>query len=108
MAKALITLHLQNDICHPDGVVPFGVDRSSDEATGFLDACKGMIARARNAGWTIVHVRIAFAPDYSDLPRNCRLFRAVETFGAVKRGSWGAAAMEGFEPAPGDVGLVHR
>jgi nicotinamidase-related amidase len=66
-----------------------------------------MIARARRAGWTIVHVHIAFEPDYSDLPRNCRLFRAVETFGAVRRGSWGAAPMAGFEPEPGDAAFVH-
>lgn len=108
MAKALIALHFQNDICHPDGVVPFAVDRSTEEPQRFLDTSRAVIAKAREAGWTIVHVHIAFAPDYSDLPRNCRLFRAVETFGAVKRGSWGAAAMTGFEPEAGDLLLTHR
>jgi len=105
MTKALIALHFQNDICHPDGVVPFALDRTAAEP--FLDVSRATIARARAAGWTIVHVHIAFAPDYSDLPRNCRLFRAVETLGAVRRGSWGAAPIAGFEPAPGDIGLEH-
>lgn len=108
MSKALIALHFQNDICHPDGVVPFAVDRSSPGPQRFLDLSRATIARARGAGWLIIHVHIAFAPDYSDLPRNCRLFRAVETFGAVKLGSWGAAAMAGFEPAPSDISLIHR
>lgn len=66
-----------------------------------------MIAKARQAGWMIAHIHIAFASDYSDLPRNCRLFRAVESFGAMKRDSWGAAALEGFDPHPNDVVLTH-
>ncbi len=28
MTKALIALHFQNDICHPDGLIPFAIDRS--------------------------------------------------------------------------------
>ena len=107
MSKALIVLHLQNDICHPDGRIPFAVDRSGPGPERFLAACRELIARARGGGWTVVHVHIAFAPDYSDLPRNCRLFGAVETLGAVRRGSWGAEPMDGFAPEPGDVHLIH-
>jgi nicotinamidase-related amidase len=108
MSKALIALHFQNDICHPDGKIPFAVDRSSGKPARFFEACRGAIGGARQAGWLVVHVHIAFQPDYSDLLRNCRLFGAVETLGAVKRGSWGADALEGFEPQPGDVKLVHN
>lgn len=107
MSKALIVLHLQNDICHPEGRIPFAVDRSGPGPERFLAACKDMIGQARGHGWTVVHVHIAFQPDYSDLPRNCRLFGAVETLGAVKRGSWGAAPMAGFEPADGDLHFIH-
>jgi nicotinamidase-related amidase len=106
--KALIALHFQNDICHPDGVIPFAVDRSSGDAQRFLDLSRATIASARNGGWLIAHVHIAFQPDYSDLPRNCPLFRAVEPLGALKRGSWGAEPMEGFEPETGDVVFTHR
>jgi biuret amidohydrolase len=107
MDKALIALHFQNDICHRDGKIPFAVDRAAGGVDHFLDAAKTLIARARQAGWHVIHVHIAFRPDYADLPRNCRLFGAVETLGALKRGSWGAAPMQGFEPASGDVTLVH-
>src|SRR5262245_30498180 len=107
MSKALIALHFQNDICHPEGKIPFAVDRAASDADRFFDTAKVLIALAREAGWLVVHVHIAFRPDYSDLPRNCRLFSAVEKLGAVKRGSWGAAPMQGFEPMPGDVTLVH-
>jgi nicotinamidase-related amidase len=52
-------------------------------------------------------VHIAFAEDYSDLPRNCRLFSAVEELGAVRRGSWGAAPLAGFEPREGELVVTH-
>jgi nicotinamidase-related amidase len=107
MDKALIALHFQNDICHPAGKIPFAVDRSDGSADRFLDAARAFIARARQAGWLVVHVHIAFRPDYSDLPRNCQLFNAVEKLGALKRDSWGAAPMQGCEPLADDVTLVH-
>jgi nicotinamidase-related amidase len=105
MADALIALHFQNDICHPEGRIPFSLKR--DEASVFLTASRAMLEKARRDGWTIVHVHIAFADDYSDLPRNCRLFSAVEELGAVKRGTWGAAPLAGFEPSAGETVIAH-
>jgi nicotinamidase-related amidase len=103
MSDALLALHFQNDICHPDGRIPFSLDRTSKDAGDFLEASKRALGAARSAGWAVVHVHIAFAEDYSDLMRNCRLFLKTETLGALKRGSWGAAAMAGFEPADGEI-----
>jgi biuret amidohydrolase len=107
MTDALIALHFQNDICHPDGRIPFAIDRSAG-ADAFLTSSRAALDDARAAGWTIVHVHIAFAENYSDLPRNCRLFQAVEKLGAVKRGSWGAAPLAGFEPRDGEIAMIHN
>ena len=108
MADALIALHFQNDICHAEGRIPFSLNRTSGEAAAFLEASRTALDRARADGWTIVHVHIAFAEDYSDLPRNCRLFLAVEELGAVKRGFWGAAALAAFEPREGEIVVTHN
>jgi nicotinamidase-related amidase len=108
MADALIALHFQNDICHPEGRIPFSLDRKSIQAEAFLADSHQALNRARDAGWMIVHVHIAFAADYSDLPRNCRLFSAVEELGAVRRGSWGAAPLTSFEPRAGEAVIVHN
>jgi biuret amidohydrolase len=106
MSDALLALHFQNDICHADGLIPFSLDRSTKVAANFLSASRRTLEEARRAGWTIAHIHIAFAPDYSDLLRNCRLFLKTETLGALKRGSWGAAAFAGFEPAADDIVIV--
>jgi nicotinamidase-related amidase len=107
MSNALLALHFQNDICHEKGLIPFALDHTSDEPRRFLAASRGLLQRARRGGWTIAHVHIAFAADYADLPRNGRLFLAVEKLGAVKRGSWGAEAMAGFEPRDGEIAVIH-
>jgi nicotinamidase-related amidase len=103
MSNALVALHFQNDICHPEGRIPFSLHRETREAAAFLAASRDMLALARTRGWTVAHVHIGFADDYSDLPRNCRLFNAVEKLGAVKRGTWGAAPFAGFEPQPDEI-----
>jgi nicotinamidase-related amidase len=107
MADALIALHYQNDICHPDGRIPFSLNRDSEEPAAFFEASRAALARARAEQWTVAHVHIAFAEDYADLPRHCPLFRAAEALGAVKRGSWGAAPLAGFEPREGEVAVTH-
>lgn len=78
MSDALIVLHFQNDICHRQGQISFSLNRDR-AAARFLGDCKRALAAARQAGWTIAHMHVVYAEDYSDLPRNCRLFRKVAT-----------------------------
>jgi biuret amidohydrolase len=103
MKDALIALHYQNDICHARGRIPFSLKRDAASARDFLEASRRALAAARHSGWTIAHMHIAFAADYSDLPRNCRLFQRTEALGALKRGTWGAQALAGFEPGKEDI-----
>jgi biuret amidohydrolase len=108
LARALIALHYQNDICHPDGTIPFAIDRTGPMSGRFLEASLETLGRARQLGFVIAHVHIAFSPDYTDLPKHGRLFRKVEELRAVKLGSWGAEPYAGFEPLPGETFLIHK
>jgi biuret amidohydrolase len=100
---ALIALHYQNDICHPRGLIPFSLHRGTRAAARFLEGSRRALEAARRARWTIAHMHIVFAADFSDLPRNCRLFTKTHELGALKQGSWGAAAYQGFEPLDGEI-----
>jgi biuret amidohydrolase len=102
-SDALIALHFQNDICHPRGRIPFSLHRGTRVAAQFFEASRRALAAARRAGWTIAHAHIVFAANYSDLPRNCRLFAKTQELAALKQGSWGAAAYEGFAPHDGEI-----
>ncbi|MEL7030027.1 MAG: cysteine hydrolase, partial [Pseudomonadota bacterium] len=72
------------------------------------DSAARLLAGARAAGVPIIFVRIAFRPDYADVPRNCDLYRAVAANQAVAEGSWGAEFHEQLAPQPGEWIVTHN
>ncbi|WP_234942738.1 isochorismatase family protein [Cupriavidus necator] len=85
----MLALHYQNDVLHADGRIRVGIDDDASRAA-LVDSAARLLAAARRSQWPIMHVRIAFRPDYGDLPRNIPIFRRTEAIGAVKDGEWGA------------------
>jgi len=97
-ATVLLALHYQNDVLHPDGRIRVGIGADSPERARVIESAQRLLAGARERGWPIVHVRVAFRPDGADIIRNCAIFRAVHASGAVREGSWGAAFFEPLAP----------
>lgn len=98
---AVLALHYQNDVLHPDGKIRVGLDADSGARQRLLDRAAALLAGARARALPIVHVRIAFRPDYADLLPNCAIFRNVATIGAVPEGQWGSAFYDGLQPLAG-------
>jgi len=98
---AVLALHYQNDVLHPDGKIRVGLDADSGARARLLDNAAALLDGARARALPIVHVRIAFRPDYADLLPNCAIFRNVATIGAVPEGQWGSAFYEGLQPLAG-------
>lgn len=99
---ALIALHYQNDVLHPDGKIRVGLSADSPVRQNLLDAAQGMLRRARACRLPIVHVRIAFRPDYADLLPNMPIMRNTAAIQAVVDGSWGADFYDDLAPDPGN------
>ncbi|MNP05606.1 Isochorismatase family protein YecD [compost metagenome] len=59
-----------------------------------------MLAGARERGWPIIHVRVAYRADYADLIQNAPILRNVAAIGAVQDGSWGAEFFSTLAPRP--------
>lgn len=95
---AVLALHYQNDVLHADGKIRVGMEAQSEVRQRVLRAAKALLAGARAQHLPIVHVRIAFRPDYADLLTNCAVFRSVQRIGAVQEGQWGSAFYDGLEP----------
>jgi len=100
---AVLALHYQNDVLHPDGKIRVGLDADGQARRRLLDNAAALLAGARAQALPIVHVRIAFRPDYADLLPNCQIFRNVAAIGAVPEGQWGSAFYEGLEPLAGSA-----
>ena len=68
-----------------------------------IAAAQALLQCARASKVPIVHVRIAFRPDYADLLGNAPIFRNVAAIGAVVEGTWGARFYETLAPDMGSV-----
>jgi nicotinamidase-related amidase len=97
-ATAVLVLHYQNDVLHPDGRIRVGLSAEDPARQQVIEAARELIAGARRLNLPLIHIRIAFRPDYADLIQNCWIFRKTAEIGAVQEGSWGAAFYEGLEP----------
>lgn len=104
---ALLALHFQNEVLHPDGLIRVGLARDASGRTALVANMARLLAGARHAAIPAVSVRIAFRSDHADVIQNCRLFRDVVTLGAMVEGSWGADFVEGLGPLPGEHVVKH-
>ena len=89
-ATVVVALHYQNDVLHPEGRIRVGLAEGDPVRERVLDAAQRLLAGARQRALPIIHVRIAFRPDYADLARNTPIFRRTAEIGAVRDGEWGA------------------
>ncbi len=97
---AVLALHYQNDVLHPDGRIRVGLAADDPARAQVLGAAAALLEGARARGWPIIHVRVAYRPDYADLIQNAPILKAVATIGAVQDGSWGADFYEPLAPRP--------
>ncbi len=94
----VLALHYQNETLHPDGRIRVGLAAGDPVREQVIAAASALLAGARQRGWPIVHVRIAFRPDYADCPRNTPIFRKTVELGAVRDGEWGADFLPELAP----------
>lgn len=107
-APVVIALHYQNDVLHPDGRIRVGLADDAPRAA-LIAAAGQLLSGARARQWPIVHIRIAFRPDYADLARNTPIFRDTEKLGACRDGDWGSEYFAALAPAqsPCEFALAH-
>lgn len=104
---AVIALHYQNEVLHPDGKIRFGFAEGASGRDSVIAAARRLLDGARTHDIPVISVRIDFRPDYADVFTNCEMFRRVVDSGAMKAGSWGADFFEGLGPEA-DEFVVHH
>jgi nicotinamidase-related amidase len=104
---ALVAMHYQNEVLHPQGRIKVGMAEASDHRGRVVDRAAALLRFARGAGIPVVSVRIGFRPDHADVIQNCKIFRDVAKSGAMVEGSWGAEFYEGLGPLGGEPVVKH-
>jgi biuret amidohydrolase len=100
---ALLLMDFQNDIVHPEGKIGRVGPAAQVEARGVLEHAARLRRAARQAGVPVIHVRVAFRPDYADLLSGSPRFQQLRDGGALQDGTWGAQIHEALTPAADEV-----
>jgi biuret amidohydrolase len=104
---AVIAVHMQRDIVTADGA--FGGFFAAQAAEHDVIGVVGRLQRAaRDAGASVVHTRVAWKSDYSDLIPNSPLLGMVVQNKCLVDGREMAEIVPQLRPHAGDVVITHK
>lgn len=109
-SPVVLALHYQNEVLHAEGRFRFGAAANPGVRDRVVANARELQALARRQAWPMVHVRIAYRPDFSDVIQNCTIFRTVVAQQAMAEGSWGAQFLDELMPrsSPDEHVLTHN
>jgi nicotinamidase-related amidase len=100
---AVVLIEYQNDFTSEGGAL-HGAVAPVMESTGMLEKSARLVAAAREAGATIVHAPITFAPGFGELADHpYGILKGVVDSTAFVKGSWGAEIVDDLSPQEGDI-----
>jgi len=102
---ALVLIEYQNDFTTEGGSLHDAVKGVMDE-TGMLENTKRLVDEARDAGATIIHAPISFAPGYGELGDPDKVYgilKGVIDSNSFVKGTWGVEICDDLTPQEGDI-----
>ena len=107
MASAVVAVHYQNDVLHPDGKLRAGLAQDDERRSSVIAGARRLLDGARRRGVPVVSVAVAFPQDHAGVVQNSAMFRGAVESGALGEGSWGAAFHDELAPIPGEPVVQH-
>jgi nicotinamidase-related amidase len=107
MTVALLALHYQNEVVHPQGRIRLGIAEQGPERASVIAAARRLLGGARACRIPVISVRIAFEPGHAEVRPNAEIWRRVVAGRLVQEGSWGAEFYEGLGPLPDETVVTH-
>lgn len=102
---ALVLIEYQNDFTTEGGALHDAVKGVMDE-TGMLSKTQRVVDQARQAGATVIHAPITFAPGYGELGDPNKVYgilKGVIDSSAFVKGTWGAEICDELTPKGEDI-----
>ncbi|MER7006463.1 cysteine hydrolase [Dactylosporangium sp. NPDC000555] len=100
---AIVLIEYQNDFVSEGGAFHGAVQAVMDK-TDMIANTHRVVAAAREAGVTIVHAPITFAPGYNEITSHpYGILKGVVDGNAFVKGGWGAQIVDELAPQPGDI-----
>ena len=99
---AMIIQDLQNDVIAEGGAFAASGSPAHAKQQNVVENVRRVADACRARGVLVIHVHFIVEPGAPGMTLNAPLFEGVVDNKAMVRGSWGAAAVSGLEPRPGD------
>jgi ureidoacrylate peracid hydrolase len=100
---AVVLIEYQNDFTS-DGGVLHGAVLDVMKTTDMMANTRQVVDAAHNAGATVMHAPITFAPGYNELSSHpYGILKGVVDGNAFVKGTWGAEITDELAPAEGDI-----
>lgn len=106
-STALLVVHLQEDIV-AEGTAFGSIFAAEAQARDVVKHTNAAMEAVRDHGGLIVALRIAFAPDHSDLHPTLPLLQMVQQAGCLKEGSSGAQLVSDLAVEDDDLVITHK
>ena len=105
--SALLVLHFQNGVAHPDGV--WGKYLFPQvEKNGSVGNARRALETARQRGMPVIYVNIAWRPGFPELPDNtCGLLKEAKDNNECLVGSWGADVIDELKPEGNEIVVIN-
>lgn len=102
---AIVLIEYQNDFTSEGGAL-HGAVADVMASTSMLENTVDAVAKAREAGATIIHSPISFAAGYGEITSTpYGILAGVVESNAFVKGTWGAQIVDDLAPAEGDIVL---
>jgi len=103
-----LALHYQNENCHADGNIPFGLKPEDVEwRAQMLGSAKRLSNGLRKHNVQVIHVQAVTEEGQWEVIDNCPIFGVWRDVKAWPRGSWGAEFVDGLGAQSGDIVIQH-
>lgn len=100
---AVVLIEFQNDFTSDGGALHPAVTEVMD-TTGMLANTQKLVAKAREAGVTVMHAPITFAEGYNEISSHpYGILKGVVDGNAFVKDTWGAAIVDELAPEAGDI-----
>lgn len=106
--SALLMLHWQNSVAHPDGV--WGKDLFPQvKKNGSIGNARKVLAAARKKGMMVIFVNIGWRPGFPELPKKqyYPLLQGAKDANSGIIGSWDVAVIDQLKPKKDEIIVVN-
>jgi nicotinamidase-related amidase len=107
LTTAVLAVHFQNDVLHPEGRIRAGLARDDPVRPGLLRNARRLLTAARRNGVPVVSLGIVFRAGHAGVVQNSEMFRGAVRRRALVEGSWGAEFHEELRPRKGEYVVRH-